>query len=309
MSKNIIVFTCKEQVINEKTGIIEDTGKTVEYCVRKPSVAQQKDGQKIYNQTFRDALSSGCILRIKLEDFMREQNVWDDDKQQRLIALNRDINAGERKLRAGGFDFDEATALAKRMRGLRADLRELISDRTELDVNTAEGQADNQRFNYLISVCLVYNDTQQPVFSSLDDYTQNAGTEQAALGAEKFAQLWYNLDEDYEAKYEEIKFMREYGIINKNNHLINEDGELVDFEGRLVDENGRYITKNGDLCDRDGNLVDEEGNLLVEKKPFTRNGKVVEPRVKVEDTVSDEESEVSKPTGPDESTEPAVADE
>lgn len=275
--QNIIVFECNEQEIDSE-GLFQETGKKREYCVRRPNAKQQREGQKVYNRAFQESLGSGCILRVKLEDFMREQKIWDDVKQQRLIELNKKINNGERRLRGGGFDLDEAAKLAKEMRGYRGQLRDLVSDRTELDVNTAEGQADNQRFNYLLSACLVYNDTQQPVFSSVDDYIEKAGTEQASMGAQKFAQLWYDLDEDYEAKYEEIKFLRDYGFMNENNHFINEDGKLVDGEGRLVDEEGNYILPDGTRCDIDGNPLDKDGNYIVEKKPFTKKGKPVQPK-------------------------------
>ena len=33
------------------------------------------------------------------------------------------------------------------------DMRDLISVRTSLDNHSAEGQADNARFNYLVSAC------------------------------------------------------------------------------------------------------------------------------------------------------------
>lgn len=289
--KNILVFSCKEQIIDEE-GRIVDTGSVNEYCVRKPNSNQQKEGQKVYNRAFKEALDSGCILRIKLDDFMREQKIWDDSKQEKLMTLNKQITARERKLQAGGFDFDEAVKLAKETRDLRDDLRELVADRTDLDVNTAEGQADNARFNYLLSVCLVYNDTQQPVFNSMDDYLEKAGTRQATTGAEKFAQLWYNLDEDHEGKYEEVKFMREYGIMNNNNHFINENGDLVDSDGRLVNEEGHYILSDGSLCDIDGNPMDENGNYIIEeKKPFTKDGKVVQPK-KLKTTVTKKEKDI-----------------
>lgn len=293
--QNIIVFKCKEQTIDDD-GRFVDAEKEVEYCVRRPSAKQQLEGQKVYNRAFQEALASGCILRTKLEDFMRDQKIWDDKKQQQLIELNKKINDGERRLRAGGFELEEAFELSKTLQVYRFQLRDLVSDRTELDVNTAEGQADNQRFNYFISVCLVYNDTQQPVFSSLEDYVENAGTEQASQGAAKFGRLWYELDEDYEGKYEEIKFMRDYGFMNKNNHFINEDGKLTDGEGRLVDEDGNYILEDGTRCDIDGNPLDKDGNYLVEKKPFTKKGKPVKPN-------KEASPKVEKPTETEAATE------
>ena len=63
------------------------------------------------------------------------------------------------------------------MRKLRDDLRELISSRTNLDNNTAEGQADNARFNYLVSCCLVYSDNKKGYFNSYEDYLNRSSEE------------------------------------------------------------------------------------------------------------------------------------
>ena len=68
------------------------------------------------------------------------------------------------------------------MRVKRVQLRVVISERTDYESNTAEGQAENARFNSLVSSCTVYNDTGKPVFNSMDDYL-NRSTEEAAAQA------------------------------------------------------------------------------------------------------------------------------
>jgi len=270
-----VVFKCKEQRM-----LPDGTLQTLEereFAVRKPTGEHQREGQKVYNRAFTDAVSSGCILRAKLDEFMREQGMWNDKKQTQLTELNRKINNGERRLQAGGFEFDEAVKLAKDIKKWRAELRELVANRTELDINTAEGQADNARFNYFVSVCLVYNDTQKPVFNSLEDYLSQSATEQAVIGATKLAQILYGISEDFESKYAENEFLRDFGLIDEKNRFINDKGQLVDAEGRLINEDGHYILEDGTLCDIDGNPMDEDGNYIVERKPFLRNGEPIEP--------------------------------
>ena len=275
-----VVFKCKEQKILPD-GALETLGER-EFAVRRPTGEQQREGQKVYNRAFTDAISSGCILRARLDEFMRDQGMWDDAKQTQLSELNRKINQGELRLKAGGFEFDEAVKLAKDMRKWRMELRELVANRTELDVNTAEGQADNARFNYFVSVCLVYNDTQKPVFSSLEDYLSQSATEQAVIGATKLAEMLYGLSDDFESQYAENEFLREFGLVDEKNRFINEKGQLVDSEGRLINEDGHYILEDGTLCDIDGNPMDENGNYIVERKPFLKNGKPIEPPQKTE---------------------------
>ena len=147
-------------------------------------------------------------------------------------------------------------------------LRNLISERMDLDVHTAEGQADNARFNYWVSVCLVYNDSKKPVFSSLEDYLNNSDKDYASEGASKMAELVYNLNSDFENSLEENEFLREFGLVDDKNRLIDNQGRLVDRTGRLVNEEGYYINESGDRVDFDGNLLDENGQYKVERKPF-----------------------------------------
>lgn len=279
VNKKLVVFTCKEESYDKDGNIV--IGEEKEYCVRKPNAKQLRDGQKVYNRAFSEAISSGCILRSKLEDFMRRQNLWDDEKQAELTSLNKEIISIEHQLTAGGIEFDQAVAIAKKNRRLRTQLRNLLSARTDLDSNTAEGQADNERFNYYVSVCLVYNNTQQPVFKSLDEYVENASTEQAVTGATKLAQMIYDISDDFESRFPENKFFREFGLTDDKNRFIDEQGRLVSPDGKLIDEEGNYITEGGDICDPEGNLLDKDGNYLVERKPFLRNGQPVETKTPV----------------------------
>lgn len=271
----MLSFTCKEQRVQEDGSIIDGEVKT--FAVNKPNSLHQREGQKVYNRAFADAVASGCILRTKLEDFMRSQGVWDDAKQIELRELTQQINSAELRLRTGGFEFDEAVTLAKRVRQLRNNVRDLVATRTDLDVNTAEGQADNARFNYYISVCLVYNDTQKPVFKDMDDYLSQAATEQAAIGAAKLAQILYGLSEDFESKQVENQFLREFGLIDERNRYINSDGHLVDSSGKLINEDGHYVLPDGALCDVNGNPMNDSGDYIVERKPFVKDGKPIEP--------------------------------
>ena len=138
-----------------------------EFLVRSPSLNDQREAQKIYNQAFTDAVKSKSVVRAKLDDLLQDQGLWNEEKQAKFSLLQKDILDGEKRLAKGGFSLNEAKDLAIKMRRLREEIRELISVRTSLDNHSAEGQADNARFNYLVSVCLVYNDTKQPYFAKI----------------------------------------------------------------------------------------------------------------------------------------------
>ena len=244
-------------------------GKEVEFLIRSPSLNDQREAQKIYNQAFSDAVKSGCIVRGRLDDLLKEQGLWDDAKQAKLNTIQQGLLDNEKALAKGGISLNAAKNIAIQMKTLRDDLRDLISVRTNLDNHTAEGQADNARFNYLVSACLVYKDSKKSYFSNYEDYLNRASESVAIKGAQVLANMLYGLDNDYEKKLPENKFLLKYKLVNDDLRFINKEGKLVDSEGRLVDEFGRYINAEGKYVDKNGVPVDAQGDYLVDFQPFT----------------------------------------
>lgn len=245
---------------------ILDTEKS--FTVKSPAVSDQKEANKIYNSTFSDAIKNKALVRARLDDILIEQGLWDDNKQSSFNKLQNQILDGEKVLAKGGIALNQAKEKAVEMRQARVELRELIAVKTNLDTHTAEGQADNARFNYMVSCCLVYTDTKQPYFSGYEDYLNRAADPVSILAAQNLAALLYGLDNDYEEKLPENKFLKKYNFIDEKLRLVNKEGKLIDNEGRLIDENGRFINEKGEFVDKNGNPVNQEGDYMLEFSPF-----------------------------------------
>lgn len=274
------------------------SGKENTFLIRSPSLQDQREATKVYNQTFSEALKARAVVRAKLDDILVEQGLWDANKQAQFTRYQSDILDGEKKLAKGGISLSEAKQVALDMRKNRAELRDLIAVKTNLDTHTAEGQADNARFNYLVSVCTVYNDSKEQYFKSYEEYLNRSSDPIAILAAQNLAGMLYGLENDYEEKLPENKFLKQYKFVDDRLRLVNKDGKLVDEKGRLVDDNGRFINDKGQFIDKDGNLVDLDGDYVVEFKPFLDDeGKPVvldEPKTKdakdKDETTKQEES-------------------
>jgi len=276
------------------TSIVDS--KEVEFLVRSPSLQDQREATKIYNQSFSEALKAKAVVRAKLDDLLFEQGLWDNEKQARFNDLQNKILEGERKLAKGGIPLKDAKELALEMRKTREDIRELISVKTNLDTHTAEGQADNARFNYLVSACTVYSNNKEPYFKSYEDYNNRSADPVALLAAQNLAGMIYGLENDYEDKLPENKFLKQYKFVDDKLRLVNKEGKLVDEKGRLIDENGRFIDEKGQFVDKNGNLVDDKGEYVVEFSPFLDdNGKPVVIE-NVENTKTEEKDEVKPST-------------
>lgn len=243
-------------------------GKDVELSIVSPSLKDQKEAGKIYNNAFSEALKSRAVVRARLDDLLIDQGLWDDVKQQKFDTLQKEILEGEKRLAKGGISLKEAREVALQMKNVREEIRDLISVKTNLDTHTAEGQADNAKFNYLVYACTVYKGTNNKYFKSYEDYIERSGEAPSILAAQKLANMIYGLEEDYESKLPENKFLKQYKFVDEQLRLVNKEGKLIDEKGRLVDDRGRLINENGDLIDRFGNVLTEDGDYDVEFSPF-----------------------------------------
>jgi len=246
----------------------DSNGKAVTVAVVKPNSSKVKQAQLAYNKAFRAALESGALLRQKLDSYMREQEIWDDNKEKQYQDLIEKLNENEKTLAEGGIKLSEGKEAAIEMRVNREEFRNLISERTAMDGNTAEGQADNARFNHLVYLSIVDEKTGKPFFENVEDYEEKAGEPYSAAAAAELARMMYDLDPNYDKNLPENEFLSDYGFVNDDLRLIDKDGNLVDTEGRTVNEDGRLINEKGELIDKDGALLDEDYKYKVDTKPF-----------------------------------------
>lgn len=244
---------------NKKVFKVDIDGTEHELCVKRPTPYQRKKGDIVYASSFRVYVEARIFIRATLDNFMREEGMWNDVKQLEYDDLQKTISKGEALLERGGVKLSEAKETAIKVSKARRQLAELLMERNEMDAMTAEGRSNNDRFNYLVSVCTVYNDTGKPVFASLEDYEEKQETDLAVKSASALAELLYNFDQDFTANLPEIKFLKQHKFVDDKLNYINKDGKKVDELGNLVDEEGRLINDNGELLD-----VEKP----VEQKPF-----------------------------------------
>jgi len=272
-----------------------------------PASEENKEAQLAYNKAFKEALQSGAILRQKLQRVMNEQGIWDDEKETQYQAILRDLNEGEKRLSRGGISLAEARQLAIDMRRRRVEFRSLIAERSSMDSNTAEGQADNERFSHLVYVCLK-NASGKRLFKSKDEYEDNANQPYVIEAAGQLAEKLYGLDPDYDKNLPENKFLEAYKFSDNATRLINKDGHLIDIDNqgveRLIDENGRFVAYDEEdksyFVDKDGEKLNEDGDYEGGFTPFLDDqGKPVEvPSEEEEEVIEEEavEAEEPKPT-------------
>lgn len=276
----------------------DSKGNKVTVVIRPPVAKDKNEAQLQYLKSFRQALENGAILKQKLDDHLKEQGIWDEVKQKKYEAILKTISEGERQLQKGGIKLEEAKKIALSMKESRFEFRTLIAERSVMDTNTAESQADNASFDYLASVCIVDSQKGSPIFSTMDEYQNHGDEPYVVAAAAKLAEKLYKLDPDYDKGLPENEFLVKYKFADEELRLLNKEGQTVDEDGRLVNKDGRYIDEDGNFIDVDGHPVDEEGNYSEEFSPFLDDkGDPILAEVAAESTEdgSDgEEAEVAK---------------
>lgn len=241
--------------------------KTVECEIRQPTIPEMDEANKVYRVAFTKALKEKSLLRAKLRDFMREQELWDDEKEAELQTLRKNLSQGEKTLAMGGIKLSEMKQVCLNMRKWRSELRDLLMVQSDIDKVTAESQAEDTQFEYMVATCTYYVDGEK-VWKTVDEYRRPEIPEIAIRAAMRFASLQHGVDENFEESLPENKLLKKYKFVDEQLRLINKDGKLVDFDERLIDEWGNYIDEEGKRVDIDGNRVDEDGRLVVDSKPF-----------------------------------------
>lgn len=244
---------------------VEVTDKDVTVLVKSPTKKNKDDAHLVFVSAWRKAVEGKAILREKLNEYLTEQGLWDAKKQSDYEKIFNSINEKELILKKGGIPLKKAKGIAFELKRLREEFRELISVRTSYDQYTAEGVADNARFDYLVTVCVLDPATNQPVFKDMDDYNERGSEPWAVKAATQLASFLYDLDPNYEKNLVENVFLSEYKFIDDKGRLINKEGRLisVDSKGveRFINENGEYVAydDNGEAyrVDKDGNKIEE----------------------------------------------------
>jgi uncharacterized HAD superfamily protein len=242
----------KRITVKKETGEGDDKVVTeTELLITKPTNKQMLEAERVYKGAFRKALEEGAMLRKKLGNYMTEQKIWTDEQEEEYNKVIKEINLLDYQLNKGKnldgekLKLSKAKEIALELQDKRVEFRDLIGERQELDHMTAEGQADTERFSYLVYLCTKDFLTQKPYYSSYEDY-QNKGNEQEAIDAAKtVGEIVYEIDENYENTLTENKFLKRFNFANKKNQLIDKEGNRVDRDGNKVDEEGYILNKDG----------------------------------------------------------------
>ncbi len=267
------------------------------YYVVNPTPKVIQEASVIYAVELTNCLKKGVQSKNQILKFLLETGVWDSSKDVREKDLRKELEELDKLLFKGNkkgarVSLKEGRSIAIRIREIRRDLVNLLSERQGYESNSAESLADNCRFDYLVSACSFKEDGTK-IYPSLQFYLDNAQDEVAYAAASNLASIMYQIDENYSKTLPENAWLANYKLIDEEMRLIDKDGNLVDKEYRKINDKGHYIDDEGNRVDINGVKLDEDGNYLIEVDYYDEDdfpqSKDVESVEKEETDTKDEE--------------------
>tara|TARA_R100000353_G_scaffold137997_1_gene98090 strand:+ start:2393 stop:3328 length:936 start_codon:yes stop_codon:yes gene_type:complete len=244
-----------------------------EFAVVRPSLQLLNEANKLRSKLFTQLFESGTMLRQQVDTHLKDRNIWNEKLQAEYDAVQSEVIEKTQRLERGGIKLSEARDLAIEISEQRQQLVSMLVDRSDIDNLTCEGQADNERFNFLFANCLVYNDTEEKVYpDGLEGYMKNTSTDVAVKGATEFYYLMSN-SESLDDQLPENRFLKKFNFVDDDMRFLERGTDrLITKEGKYIDENGFYIAYNDDgttyHVDTDGNQVEDRVSSEDEPLPF-----------------------------------------
>lgn len=241
-------------------------GQDVTIFATRPSAEETADAQMISNKAFKKALMAGAMVRKTLEAELERQGIWNEEKQEKLETLNKEIREHLTAIKAGGIKLKDGCDHAIKVRMARMEALGLQAERNEYDGYTAEAQAEAAKIDFLVATCLK-DEKGESFFEDVEEYRERNSEPVIMEAANALVKLVYGVEDDWEAELPENKFLRKYKFVDDDLRLV-KDGHYVTIDGKRINENFQYIDDDDNITDADGNRIDEDGLPIVEVLPF-----------------------------------------
>lgn len=237
-------------IVNKREFTVEKDDGKVDLVALRPTQEIKNKAEVERAKAWSLYLKEGVILEATLWDTLRKLNLWDNEKENQLKKIDESLTECEQmlpdvngKVKKKGVTLTQAREAAIKMRINRMARVQLLTEYTKYKNNTCEGKAESDKFNFLVSQCIVHADTKKPYFASLKDYLDKADQPDTEKAAYEFSVLYYNYDPDFDKNLPENQFLLKYKMCRDDLSLIDKDGDLVDLAGKKVDENGELLDK------------------------------------------------------------------
>lgn len=253
---------------------MDESGKKLKLVLQPLGHKVLQDAQMVYNVQLtlliKKSATKGSELlsRQQLEQHLENLDIWTEADGRQFLQLQLELRSLELKLKTGGIKVAEARKIALDMKTKRAIMLILYNRRSQFDGITMESIAENKKFQFLLTKCLVTANDNMPFFLNVNDYEARQNEQAALDAATTLATRMYGYEDTTEGDLVENKWLKQFSFADDKGRLIDDKGRLVDINNHLINEDGRLVNESGDFIDNQGRRVDEDGEFVVVTKPF-----------------------------------------
>jgi hypothetical protein len=154
---------------NKFTVKIKD--KEVDLYFKRPTHSELFEIDLIYRKVYSEALRAGVITDAEAGKTYKKTNAWTEEDEKQITNYTTQIVMEERKLEDEKKTKKEKEKVIDNLIELRRKLMELITTKTQLFNNTAEGLASEQKMHKFIQLCCWTEDDEK--FFESEEHYQN----------------------------------------------------------------------------------------------------------------------------------------
>lgn len=135
------------------------------YTLKQPSRERRYLAQELFCQVFKESELSGLYNEDELEDFLFSEGLWDDDKDELLKKIPKDIEDMKVRLFQLAFKSNERQGVRKMLANAKTKLGDLATQRNAYAYLSCLGAAHLARAKYMLGSSL-YHENGLPVFTA-----------------------------------------------------------------------------------------------------------------------------------------------
>ena len=189
---------------------ITRNGEEMSVRFAEPNQAQIFELDKFFRKIFSECIREGIMTEAEAKKRFEQSGAWTDADETEIQGLIQSMGIASALLGNLEEVNEEANNLIEKIQADRTRMFELISRKTELMANTAEGMANEQKIFKYILLCLVEESGTQ-VFSSqsdLEEFAQDGQDEFSVIVTNAYS-LVYGIDseKDITQDWAEVQFM------------------------------------------------------------------------------------------------------
>jgi hypothetical protein len=258
--------------------ITEGNGQEVTLAVRQPQYQDYEEADGIYAVKVASIVRENTgrkklLLRSQLETFLRENGIWTDEDEKKMLKLHKELEEKLKKLSKGGMKVKgEGRPLAISVMDTRKEIVKIRGKRQVFDDITIESISENERVDYLIYSCTVYAKDGNNYWDSFEDMKNDKTSEAYRKASVLLLEMIYNISPEFEKNLPENKWLKKYGFIDEElNYVDSKTGEKVDRDGRPVKDIQEEIQKQlailqGDIVEEAPFIDDETGEPVIKEE-------------------------------------------